>query len=112
MDNNITPTTYVAYEWYDLLRLFPEGFEDHACERMDETGPSYGDAEATLIEGTLAERILYDAWDSWDGAEEHSRLEVFARLPALVDALVAIERRPRRPRRLKSFHHVVQRTHS
>jgi hypothetical protein len=91
MDNNITPTTFVAYEWYDLLSLFPEGFEDHARERMNNKGPSYGDAEATLIKGTRAERILYDAWDSWDGAEEHNRREVFARLPSLIDALVALD---------------------
>jgi hypothetical protein len=89
MDNNITPTTFVAYEWYDLLSLFPEGFEDHV--RRVSGGDDYGDAEATLIKGTRAERILYDAWDSWRGAEEHSRREVFARLPSLINALVALD---------------------
>lgn len=90
MDNNITPTTFVAYEWYDLLSLFPEGFEERANERMANKGPSYGDAEATLIKGTLAERVLHDAWSSWDGAAGHDRREVFSRLPSLVNALVAL----------------------
>jgi hypothetical protein len=91
MDNNITPTTFVAYEWNDLLSVFPDDFADHAYETLETSGKvTFGDAEHTLIKGTRAERILYDAWDDWDGAEEHSRREVFARLPSLINALVAL----------------------
>ena len=79
-----------AYMWDDLVHLFPEGFADVANERMTNKGPSFGDAEYTIFNGTLAERILFDAWDAWDGAEEHDRNEVFNRLPSLINALVAL----------------------
>lgn len=93
MDNNITPTTFVAYEWNDLLSVFPDDFADHAYEVLETSGDMYvtfGDAEHTLIKGTLATRVLFDAWDDWDGAEEHNRNEVFNRLPSLINALVAL----------------------
>lgn len=91
MDNNIKPVTFTAYEWNDLLSVFPEGFADYATDMMGEKGPAFGDAEHTLIKGTLAERILHRAWDTWeDGPEGHDRREVFSRLPSLVNALVAL----------------------
>ena len=91
MDNNITPTTFVAYEWNDLLRALPDDFADLAYEVLGASSKvTFGDAEHTLIKGTLAMRILFDAWDEWDGAEEHDRNEVFARLPSLINALVAL----------------------
>lgn len=94
MDNTIKPVTFTAYEWNDLLSVFPEGYADHAYETLETSGDvSFGDAEATLIKGTLAERILHRAWDSWDGITSGpvlSRHEVFSRLPSLVNALVAL----------------------
>ena len=92
MDNTIKPVTFTAYEWNDLLSVFPEGYADHAYETLETSSDvSFGDAEATLIKGTLAERILHRAWDTWeDGPEGLDRREVFSRLPSLVNALVSL----------------------
>lgn len=80
-----------AYMWDDIVDLFPEDFAGVAYAIInDGSAVSFGDAEYTIIEGTLATRILFDAWDGWDGAEEHDRNEVFNRLPSLVNALVAL----------------------
>ena len=80
-----------AYMWDDLVALFPEDFAEVANTALGDTDRvSFGDAEYTIIQGIHAERILYYAWDTWDGAEEHDRNEVFARLPSLINALVAL----------------------
>ena len=79
-----------AYMWDDLVALFPEDFADVASDALAGSAVSFGDAEYTIIKGTLAQRILFDAWDAWDGAEEHDRNEVFNRLPSLINALVAL----------------------
>ena len=76
--------------WDDLVALFPEDFAEVASDAFYDYEVSFGDAEYTIFKGTLAERILFDAWDAWDGAEEHDRNEVFARLPSLINALVAL----------------------
>ena len=95
MDNNdIKPQTFTAFMWNDLLKVFPADFADHAYEEL-ETGAnsvSYGDAQCTLIKGTEAERILYDAWETWDGVTEKDdvRGSYFAKLPSLINALVAL----------------------
>jgi hypothetical protein len=80
-----------AYMWDDIVDLFPEDFANVASDALgDSDMDAFGDAEYTIIKGTLATRILFDAWDGWDGAEEHDRNEVFARLPSLINALVAL----------------------
>jgi hypothetical protein len=80
-----------AYMWDDIVDLFPEDFAEEANDTIGNSNKvSFGDAEYTLIKGTLALRILYDAWSMWNGSEEHDRNEVFARLPSLVNALVAL----------------------
>lgn len=80
-----------TYMWDDLVALFPEDFVEEANDTIGASNKvSFGDAEYTIIKGTLAERILFDAWDAWDGAEEHDRNEVFNRLPSLINALVAL----------------------
>lgn len=80
-----------VYMWDDLVDLLPEGFADVAHDALgDSDRVSFGDAEYTVIKGTLAQRILFDAWDGWDGAEDHDRTEVFGRLPSLINAHVAL----------------------
>jgi|GEM_PF-5311187 len=51
-----------VYMWDDIVDLFPEGFADVACEALENSNKvSFGDAEYTIIKGTLAQRILFDA---------------------------------------------------
>jgi hypothetical protein len=83
--------TFQAYMWDDLVALFPEDFAEEANEAIGNSNKvSFGDAEYTLIKGTLALRILYDAWEDYDGADSDDVGKVFARLPSLVNALVAL----------------------
>lgn len=93
----ILPRTIIAYRWDDLLSVFPEDFQVYANEYLSESGDiSYGNNDTTIIHGCTAERILYDAWDSWLGAEllvddGFMRRHYFALLPSLVNGLVAVD---------------------
>lgn len=95
--NIILPVTFTAYRWVDLLSVFPEAFAEHANVYLSESGDiSYGNNDTTLIRGTTAERILYDAWESWDyrGTDlvhQAPRRSFFALLPSLINALVAVD---------------------
>ena len=83
--------TFQAYMWDDLVALFPEDFVEHANDTIGASSKvSFGDAEHTLIKGTLALRILYDAWETYDGDADDDAGKVFSRLPSLVNSLVAL----------------------
>lgn len=89
--SSITLTTFHAYEWEDLLNVFPGDFPAHANECVGASNKvSFGDAEWTLIEGSIALSILIDAWYSWDENENHEIEPIQELLPDLNGALVAL----------------------
>ena len=88
-NSKIPSESFEAYMWDDLLEVFPQEVQE-AASILGDNSFSYGDAEYTLIKGTVVERILYDAWDEVLGSHCSARAPTFARLPSLIGKLVAI----------------------
>lgn len=88
-NNTIPSESFEAYMWDDLLEVFPQEVQE-AASILGDNAFTYGDAEYTLIKGSVVERILYNAWDEVEGSDSPVRASTFARLPSLVGKLVAI----------------------
>lgn len=88
-NNTIPSESFEAYMWDDLLEVFPQEVQE-AASILGDNAFTYGDAEYTLIKGSVVERILYNAWDEVEGSDSPGRASTFARLPSLVGKLVAI----------------------
>ena len=89
---NMKKKLYEAYAWEDLVAVFPKEFhgmaQDFLCYQDSIT---FGDAEYTLIHGSLAYALLDDAWDEWPDHSEYNKDDFFTKLPALTDgSLVAL----------------------
>ena len=61
-NSTIPSESFEAYMWDDLLEVFPQEVQE-AASILGDNAFTYGDAEYTLIKGSVVERILYDAWD-------------------------------------------------
>jgi len=88
-NNTIPSESFEAYMWDDLLEVFPQEVQE-AASILGDNAFTYGDAEYTLIKGSVVERILYNAWDEVEGSDSPARASTFARLPSLIGKLVAI----------------------
>ena len=85
-------TTYEAYAWEDLVAVFPKAFHNVAHDFLcAQDSITFGDAEYTLIHGTMAYAILEDAWHEWPDNADYNADEFFNKLPDLTDgSLVAL----------------------
>ena len=88
-NSTIPSESFEAYMWDDLLEVFPQEVQE-AASILGDNAFTYGDAEYTLIKGSVVERILYNAWDEVEGSDSPDRASTFARLPCLIGKLVAI----------------------
>jgi len=88
-NSTIPSESFEAYMWDDLLEVFPQEVQE-AASTLGDNAFTYGDAEYTLIKGSVVERILYNAWDEVEGSDSPARASTFARLPSLIGKLVAI----------------------
>ena len=97
MDNTnstIPVENFGAYLWDDLIEDFPVSVQERAQQLLLEV-VTFGDAEWTLIKGSLAERLLYDAWSEIvpEGEDrDESWCSMSAHLPSLIapGTLVAV----------------------
>lgn len=82
-----------VYMFEDLLDLLDKDHAYAASALLQNSDISFGDAEYTLVRGTLIERLLYDAYDDAhvdrdDGGEEFlaARAAAMAVLPSLLQS--------------------------
>jgi hypothetical protein len=78
--------TIELYAINDILDVFPEGTLNEDAF-YDHLNVSFGDATLTVVKGSKVALALYDSYEG----KEDDRGPIFAQLPILTDALVALD---------------------
>ena len=87
----IEADTLEVYHLDDILGLFPGEFEAPFMERLGQD-VTFGDAQYTLVKGSLIDRMLHDEWDEGDWATDAMKARVWSEWPRLFNpgVLVAV----------------------